>query len=117
MQEEQDGSEYQQPEYPGSWATPADEGARQPAEPGDPEPGDPAPDEAAPGEAAPGDFEAAPGGAAPVGAAPGGAAPGGAAPGSAARRTELDTISRQLVAGTASISLTSRMVFGKPEIP
>jgi hypothetical protein len=38
-------------------------------------------------------------------------------PGSAARRTELDTFSRQLVASTAGISLTSRMVFGKPEIP
>ena len=39
------------------------------------------------------------------------------APGSAARRTELDTFSRQLVASTAGISLTSRMVFGKPETP
>jgi hypothetical protein len=39
------------------------------------------------------------------------------APGSAARRKELDTFSRQLVASTAGISLTSRMVFGKPEIP
>jgi len=38
-------------------------------------------------------------------------------PSSAARRTELDTFSRQLVASTAGISLTSRMVFGKPEIP
>jgi hypothetical protein len=38
-------------------------------------------------------------------------------PGSAARRQELDTFSRQLVASTAGISLTSRMVFGKPEIP
>jgi hypothetical protein len=38
-------------------------------------------------------------------------------PGSAARRTELDKFSRQLVASTAGISLTSRMVFGKPEIP
>ena len=39
------------------------------------------------------------------------------APGSAARRKQLDTFSRQLVASTAGISLTSRMVFGKPEIP
>jgi hypothetical protein len=39
------------------------------------------------------------------------------APGSAARRTELDTFSRQLVTSTAGISLTSRMVFGKPQIP
>ncbi|MGH3125110.1 MAG: hypothetical protein ACRDND_29360, partial [Streptosporangiaceae bacterium] len=39
------------------------------------------------------------------------------APGSAARRRELDTFSRQLVASTAGISLTSRMVFGKPETP
>jgi hypothetical protein len=39
------------------------------------------------------------------------------APGSAARRAELDTFSRQLVASTAGISLTSRMVFGKPETP
>jgi hypothetical protein len=39
------------------------------------------------------------------------------APGSAARRKELDTFSRQLVASTAGISLTSRMVFGKPETP
>jgi hypothetical protein len=39
------------------------------------------------------------------------------APGSAARRKDLDTFSRQLVASTAGISLTSRMVFGKPETP
>jgi hypothetical protein len=39
------------------------------------------------------------------------------APGGAARRKELDTFSRQLVASTAGISLTSRMVFGKPETP
>jgi hypothetical protein len=39
------------------------------------------------------------------------------APSTAARRTELDTFSRELVANTAGISLTSRMVFGKPEIP
>jgi hypothetical protein len=39
------------------------------------------------------------------------------APGSAARRRELDTFSRQLVANTAGISLTSRMVFGKPQTP
>ena len=39
------------------------------------------------------------------------------APGRAARRTELDTFSRQLVTSTAGISLTSRMVLGKPEIP
>jgi hypothetical protein len=39
------------------------------------------------------------------------------APGSAARRRELDTFSRQLVASTAGISLTSRMVFGKPQAP
>jgi hypothetical protein len=39
------------------------------------------------------------------------------APGSAARRTELDTFSRQLVTSTAGISLTSRMVFGRPQIP
>jgi hypothetical protein len=39
------------------------------------------------------------------------------APGSAARRAELDTFSRQLVTSTAGISLTSRMVFGKPQIP
>jgi S1-C subfamily serine protease len=74
MQEEQGGSEYQQPEYPGSWATPADEGARQPAEPGDPAPGD---GETAPGSAAPG--SAAPGSAAP--GSDGGAATGRAVPG------------------------------------
>ena len=39
------------------------------------------------------------------------------APGSAARRTELDTFSRQLVTRTAGISLSSRMVLGKPQIP
>ena len=39
------------------------------------------------------------------------------APSSAARRTELDTFSRQLVTSTAGISLTSRMVFGKPQVP
>jgi hypothetical protein len=39
------------------------------------------------------------------------------APGSAARRKQLDTFSRQLVANTAGISLTSRMVFGKPQTP
>jgi hypothetical protein len=39
------------------------------------------------------------------------------APGRAARQKELDTFSRQLVASTAGISLTSRMVFGKPETP
>jgi hypothetical protein len=39
------------------------------------------------------------------------------APGGPARRRKLDTFSRQLVAGTAGISLTSRMVFGKPELP
>jgi hypothetical protein len=39
------------------------------------------------------------------------------APSGAARRAELDMFSRNLVASTAGISLTSRMVFGKPEIP
>jgi len=39
------------------------------------------------------------------------------APRGAAGRTELDTFSRNLVANTAGISLTSRMVFGKPQIP
>jgi len=39
------------------------------------------------------------------------------APGSAAQRAELDTFSRNLVAGTATITLTSRMLFGKPEVP
>jgi hypothetical protein len=39
------------------------------------------------------------------------------APGSAKQRAELDAFSRNLVAGTANISLTSRELFGRPQLP
>ena len=39
------------------------------------------------------------------------------APGNARQRAQLDTFSRNLVGATANISLTSRMLFGKPETP
>jgi hypothetical protein len=39
------------------------------------------------------------------------------APGSAARRKELDAFSQKLVSSTAAISLSSRMVLGKPQTP
>ncbi len=39
------------------------------------------------------------------------------APGNAAQRAQLDTFSRNLVGATVNISLTSRMLFGKPETP
>ncbi len=39
------------------------------------------------------------------------------APANARQRAQLDTFSRSLVGATANISLTSRMLFGKPETP
>ena len=39
------------------------------------------------------------------------------APGNAKQRAQLDAFSRNLVGATANISLTSRMLFGKPETP
>jgi hypothetical protein len=39
------------------------------------------------------------------------------APGTARQRAQLDAFSRNLVASTANISLSSRMVFGKPAAP
>ena len=39
------------------------------------------------------------------------------APGNAQQRAQLDAFSRGLVGATANISLTSRMLFGKPETP
>jgi hypothetical protein len=38
-------------------------------------------------------------------------------PGTATQRAQLDAFSRNLVASTANISLSSRMVFGKPQAP
>ena len=39
------------------------------------------------------------------------------APTKAAQRTELKTFCDNLVGGTANVSLTSRMVIGKPQAP
>ena len=38
-------------------------------------------------------------------------------PTTAAQRAQLKTFSDNLVSGTANVSLTSRMVVGKPQIP